>query len=552
MMSRSHTYRRWLLLIFGFFAIVSLASEVQAQSQRAVDVDARIKTLFDLVNEYRTENGLVTFRASVKLTEVADWMARDMAANNYMAHTDSLGRDPFVRMDDLGYAFNTWKGENVAAGPVDPGVTLDLWKNSPGHNENLLRPEYTVMGLGRAYGANTTHEWYWAQEFGAYLEEEALYNPVNQKPTGAFDGADCTNAWGWARDLDVSPPGRLHAYRDGLAGEGGAFVEEFTANESRSDLGDDVGFNWAIPNSLKDGSGHTLYLYAIDSDGGINTLLAGSPKSITCSPSGIPSAQPDLLVQSITIAPSNPTPGASVTFTGFMGNEGPGAASFFFAGLRIDVDSNGTWDVLAEQLEIESLPARISGNIIGFEGTWVDYWTATAGTHTIEVCIDPGASVAEPDEANNCSTLTLVVPGSSTTPSPVDPVTIPDGALIRATGDPDVYIVKYVNDPSAGSGQVKKFKRLILSPSVFENYGHLRWEDVREVSPETRDAFVTSNLVRAVGDSRVFLLAPAGDTGTKYWAPSSAVFEAYGFDWDAIYEINAFDRDSYTDGPDLT
>ena len=42
--------------------------------------------------------------------------------------------------------------------------------------------------------------------------------------------------------------------------------------------------------------------------------------------------------------------------------------------------------------------------------------------------------------------------------------TLPDGALIRAAGDIDVYIVKYVG--------AKKFKRLVLSPSVFDNYGY--------------------------------------------------------------------------------
>ena len=121
---------------------------------------------------------------------------------------------------------------------------------------------------------------------------------------------------------------------------------------------------------------------------------------------------------------------------------------------------------------------------------------------------------------------------------------IPDGALIRASGDVDVYVVKYVQD--------KKFKRLILSPGVFNNYGHLRWEDVREVTPATRDNFTTSSFVRSVGDVRVFILYPNGDIGEKRWVPSSEIFTAYGFDWDAIYEINSFDRDSYSMGNDCS
>src|SRR3989344_9224496 len=60
-------------------------------------------------------------------------------------------------------------------------------------------------------------------------------------------------------------------------------------------------------------------------------------------------------------------------------------------------------------------------------------------------------------------------------PSVWDASNLPEGALIRAAGDIDVYIVKYVG--------AKKFKRLVLSPSVFDNYGHLRWEDIREGTP---------------------------------------------------------------------
>jgi len=114
---------------------------------------------------------------------------------------------------------------------------------------------------------------------------------------------------------------------------------------------------------------------------------------------------------------------------------------------------------------------------------------------------------------------------------------IKDGSLIRAGGTYDVYIVKLVGD--------KKFKRLILSPSVFESYGHLSWDNVINVDAQTADSFTTSNLVRAQGDEKVYLLAPNGDTGEKHWISSEAAFQTRGLDWDSIYEINEKDRDSY-------
>lgn len=119
---------------------------------------------------------------------------------------------------------------------------------------------------------------------------------------------------------------------------------------------------------------------------------------------------------------------------------------------------------------------------------------------------------------------------------------IPEGALIRASGDIDVYIVKYVGS--------KKFKRLILSPHVFNSYGHLHWEDVMDVGQSVVDSFTTSNLVRAAvaGDPKVFMLYPAGDAGEKRWIPSVEIFNSWGFDWDSIYTINEIDRDAYIVG----
>jgi len=117
---------------------------------------------------------------------------------------------------------------------------------------------------------------------------------------------------------------------------------------------------------------------------------------------------------------------------------------------------------------------------------------------------------------------------------------IPEGGLIRANGEVDVYIVKYVG--------VKKFKRLILSPSVFNSYSHLKWSDIKDVDKSVLDSFTTSDLVRAVGDPKVYKLYPDGDTGEKRWVKTAEAFARLGFDWDAIYQINTVDRNSYTAG----
>lgn len=122
-------------------------------------------------------------------------------------------------------------------------------------------------------------------------------------------------------------------------------------------------------------------------------------------------------------------------------------------------------------------------------------------------------------------------------------VDIVDGDLIRAQGTLDVYIVKIVGD--------KKFKRLILNPEIFNQYGHLKWEDIKDVEESIIDNYSTSNLVRSVDDEKVYSLYPNEDTGEKRWVKTADDFLDLGYDWDAIYTINNFERDAYSIGEDL-
>ena len=122
-------------------------------------------------------------------------------------------------------------------------------------------------------------------------------------------------------------------------------------------------------------------------------------------------------------------------------------------------------------------------------------------------------------------------------------LSIQEGALIRTRGDVDIYIVKYIG--------AKKFKRLILNPSVFNSYRHLKWENVIEVEAETTDSFATSNLVRDTETGEIYRLTANGDAGLRRHFRSINVMQGLGYDLDAVYEINRTDRNSYQQGEDL-
>ena len=133
------------------------------------------------------------------------------------------------------------------------------------------------------------------------------------------------------------------------------------------------------------------------------------------------------------------------------------------------------------------------------------------------------------------SSLLFVLLGISliSTTSIAEVVNIPEGAIIKTTNNPDVYIVKYKNG--------KQFKRLVLNPQVFESYGHLRWEDILIVSQSKIDSFVTSDLVKVDGQTDIYQLVPDGDVGIKV-----LLEVAVGYDLDMAYTINAVDFGNYT------
>ena len=137
-------------------------------------------------------------------------------------------------------------------------------------------------------------------------------------------------------------------------------------------------------------------------------------------------------------------------------------------------------------------------------------------------------------------------------------VDVVDGDLIRnpsaeGMAQLDIYIVKTVGE--------KNFKRLILSPHVFESYAHFdkngngdNWDDVMDVDQATMDSYTTTDLVREDGNDKVYRLyaAEGSDTGSKYWLNMTAGSFTAVFDADAIYTINGTDTAGYTAGSNVS
>ena len=123
-----------------------------------------------LINDYRALNGLTKLQVSVSLTQAADWLSTDMATKNYFSHTDSANRTFGSRLNAFGYS-GGYRAENIAAGNSTAQATFTQWKNSSGHNTNMLGANYRVIGIGRAYYSSSSYKWYWTTDFGSTVDE---------------------------------------------------------------------------------------------------------------------------------------------------------------------------------------------------------------------------------------------------------------------------------------------------------------------------------------------------------------------------------------------
>jgi uncharacterized protein YkwD len=151
------------------FIAVALAAGPTEETRAVPVIDPQEQQFHDLLNGYRTQNGLVPVLFDYDIQEAAEWMSNDMGVNNYFSHTDLQGRTPWDRMCYFGYCYNTYKGENIAAGYSNATAVFNAWKASSGHNANMLGVNFRVHGIGYVFVQGSTYGHYWTDDFGGYI-----------------------------------------------------------------------------------------------------------------------------------------------------------------------------------------------------------------------------------------------------------------------------------------------------------------------------------------------------------------------------------------------
>ena len=132
--------------------------------------DAEDIAFLQLINNYRAQNGLGPLVLSQKLADASYYHSSDMAAKNYFSHTFADGTTWDQNIRNFGYTYNTSLGENIAAGYSTASSVFTAWRNSAGHNANMLTAGYTAIGIARAYSSSSTYGWYWTTDFGGVVD----------------------------------------------------------------------------------------------------------------------------------------------------------------------------------------------------------------------------------------------------------------------------------------------------------------------------------------------------------------------------------------------
>lgn len=125
--------------------------------------------MLNYVNEHRKNNGKNPLKPLTELQDYANLRAIEISHS--FSHTRPTGKSCFDGIKGYSYI-----GENIAAGNSSAKDTFIQWKNSPGHNENMLNSNFTHMAVGHVKAKSSEYGDYWVQFF-ASKNDNSSYKP---------------------------------------------------------------------------------------------------------------------------------------------------------------------------------------------------------------------------------------------------------------------------------------------------------------------------------------------------------------------------------------
>ncbi len=249
-----------------------------------------IKEVIELTNKERQRFGLLPLEEDKKLNKAAQGHSKNMALNDFAAHTDPDGLGPSDRVAATGY--NYYAGENIAWSYSTPEIAVEGWMDSDGHRANILARGSREIGVGYYFLQNDTGEFnasnYWTQVFGVpsdapqtKIDNEVWGTDDNERFQGSKDndriiggkGNDTIKGRGGDDYLSASEGNDL------LYGAGGndTVIGNYDLNTLYGGNGDDYLSSWTEQSTIMDGGKGNDYL---NSGNGNDILKGGKGKDL--------------------------------------------------------------------------------------------------------------------------------------------------------------------------------------------------------------------------------------------------------------------------------
>lgn len=139
----------------------------------------------NMLNAYRSKQGLSQLRLSDKLIAAAQEQADAMAAADKVSHALSRDKTLIKRLNHATYDADI-AVENISAGYWTLAEAFSGWRDSRGHNKNMLRKGVTEMGIATQYRADAKYKVFWTLILAKPSEQKEPSNMGQLRPSAFF------------------------------------------------------------------------------------------------------------------------------------------------------------------------------------------------------------------------------------------------------------------------------------------------------------------------------------------------------------------------------
>lgn len=138
------------------------------------------QNMISLINQSRTQQGLLPLKENTSLNQYALLKGQDMVKRDYFAHDTPEGKRPWEWINKSNYDY-VYAGENLAIDFTSAETVHEAFLNSESHRRNILNPKYLEVGIAVLNGEMSGHKTILLVEFFGTQRKDI--STLAKKPT---------------------------------------------------------------------------------------------------------------------------------------------------------------------------------------------------------------------------------------------------------------------------------------------------------------------------------------------------------------------------------